>query len=75
MWGTMWSFSDNLDQYWLEERGGLEEMSKCGFRIFNHDTYGYYFGIDGAGYDFYEELWIPLYLARGLHWHKGDVQK
>ena len=75
MWGTMWSFSDNLDQYWLEERGGLEEMSKCGFRIFKHDFYGCYFGIDGAGYDFYEQHWIPLYLARGLHWHKEDVEK
>ena len=75
MWGTMWSFSDNLDQYWLEERGGLEEMSKCGFRIFEHDTYGCYFGIDGAGYDFYREHWIPLYLARGLKWHKEDVEK
>lgn len=75
MWGTMWSFSDNLDQYWLEERGGLEEMSKCGFRIFEHDFYGCYFGIDGAGYDFYEQHWIPLYLARGLKWHKEAVEK
>ncbi len=74
MWGTIWSFGDNLDQYWLEERGGLEEMSKCGFRIFNHDFYGCYFGIDGAGYDFYKEHWIPLYLARGLHWHKEDSE-
>lgn len=29
-------------------------------------------GIDGAGYDFYEAHWIPLYEARGLHWHEGE---
>lgn len=51
-------------------------MADCGFRIYEQEDLGYVFGIDGAGYDFYSEHWIPLYKARGLHWHKeedGDV--
>lgn len=69
MWGTLWSFGDSADDYWLEELGGIELMSRCGFRIYEHEEYGYFFGIDGAGYDFYEAHWLPLYKKRGLHWH------
>ena len=69
-WQTMWSFSDGFDDRWLKEWDGLEAMSECGFRIYEHDDFGYFFGIDGAGYDFYEAHWIPLYKARGILWHK-----
>ncbi len=69
IWGTMWSFGDSLDENWLENGAGLTALSECGFRVFYHEDFGYYFGIDGAGYDFYVEHWIPLYIARGLHWH------
>lgn len=75
MWGTMWSFGDNIDDYWLEEKNGLELMSRCGFRIYQSEEFGYFFGIDGAGYDFYEDHWIPLYKARGLHWHKESEEQ
>lgn len=74
MWGTMWSFNDSSDDYWLEELDGLRKMSECGFRIYEHEEYGYYFGIDGAGYDFFEAHWLPLYEARGLRWHKEDEE-
>lgn len=70
MWGTMWSFSDPTDEWWLEEQG-IKLMSDIGFRIYRHEEYGYFFGLDGAGYDFYEAHWIPLYKAMGLSWHKG----
>lgn len=69
MWGTMWSFDDKIDEWWLEEKGGLKKMSECGFRIYKSEEFGYFFGIDGCGYDFYEAHWIPLYEARGLKWH------
>lgn len=72
IWGVMWSFGDSCDDYWLEEENGIEIMSKLGFRIYHHEEFGYFFGIDGAGYDFYSEHWIPLYKARGLHWHKEE---
>lgn len=69
MWGTMWSFRDSCDTHWLEEGDGIEALSRCGFRVFESEEFGYFFGIDGAGYDFYEDHWIPLYNARGLEWH------
>lgn len=75
MWGTLWSFGDSIDEEWANgEHIGphLQEMSDCGFRIYEQEDYGLIFGIDGCGYDFYEEHWIPLYKARGLHWHKEE---
>lgn len=69
MWGTLWSFGDSADDYWLEDDGGIQIMSECGFRIYESEEFGYFFGIDGAGYDFYEAHWIPLYKKRGLQWH------
>lgn len=69
MWGTMWQFGDSADDYWLKEMGGIQMMSDCGFRIYESDEWGYFFGIDGCGYDFYEAHWIPLYKKRGLQWH------
>lgn len=75
MWGTMWSFGNSLDDAWLSDYGGIKLMSECGFRIFYSAEFGYFFGIDGAGYDFYEAHWIPLYEVRGLHWHEEEETK
>lgn len=70
MWGTMWSFSCSFDEYWALSH--LEEMAACGFRLYESEDYGLVFGIDAAGFDFYEAFWIPLYKARGLHWHDKE---
>ena len=75
MWGTMWSFGDSCDDWWLEEDDGIRKMSECGFSIYHSEEFGYWFGIDGAGYDFYTEHWIPLYKARGLHWHDDKAER
>lgn len=75
MWGTMWSFGDSCDDYWLGYADGIWVMSDCGFRIYQHKKWGYFFGIDGAGYDFYSEHWIPLYKSRGLQWHDPAAEK
>lgn len=69
MWGTMWAFEDFCDCDWLDDKDNQRKMAECGFRIYESEDYGYIFGIDGAGYDFYTEHWIPLYKARGLRWH------
>ena len=74
MWGTMWSFDDMCDDYWVEEQDGLQKLSDCGFRVYRSEEYGIFFGIDGAGYDFYQAHWIPLYEARGLHWHDEETE-
>ena len=62
MWGTMWAFGDLSDEDWLE-RGGLQKMADCGFRIYEQEDYGYIFGIDGAGYSFFDEH-LSLYIRR-----------
>jgi hypothetical protein len=68
MWRTMWTFGENIDEGWA--RDNLETMRDCGFWVYESDELGVVFGINGAGYDFYEDHWVPLYKARGLHWHK-----
>lgn len=75
MLGTMWSFGDRCDDWWLEEDNGIRAMSDCGFRIYESEEFGFFFGIDGAGYDFYEAHWIPLYRARGLQWHDPETEQ
>lgn len=69
MWGTMWTFGSNLDEDWVRDHGGLEAMRECGLWVYDDEDLGIFFGIDGAGYDFYEQHWIPLYEKRGLKWH------
>lgn len=75
MWGTMWSFGDSCDDWWLEKGDGIRVMSECGFRVYESEEFGYFFGIDGAGYSFYEAHWCPLYRARGLQWHDPATEK
>ena len=73
MWGTMWTFGDSADDWWLEN-GGLEIMAAHGLRIYYFEDLGYCFGVDGAGYSFYDSIWVPLYKARGLQWHDEKDQ-
>ena len=73
-WGTLWSFGSWLDEMWLDNYDGISKMSKLGFVIFKSKKYGYFFGIDGGGYDFYTEHWTPLYKERGLHWHEEEEE-
>ena len=72
MWGTMWALKDRCDIEWLENN--LQAVANCGFRIYESEDYEYLIGIDGAGYDFYEAHFCPLYKARGLHWHKENEE-
>jgi len=64
IWDTMWSFINVRDKSWLTEEDGIKKMADCGFRIYYIKNYGYIFGIDGAGYNFFFEHWIPLYKTR-----------
>lgn len=75
MWSTMWSMSDPCDNHWLENMDGVRVMSDCGFRVYESEEFGFFWGIDGAGYSFMDEHFIPLYRARGLQWHDPDTEK
>jgi hypothetical protein len=69
MWGTFWSMGEWIDEYWLDRN--RETVAALGFTICENYERGWLLlGIDGAGYDFYENHWIPLYEARGLKWHQ-----
>lgn len=69
VWRTMWSFSDECDNHWLKYSDGIKIMERLGFKVYEQEDFGYIFGIDGFGYDFYKRHWIPLYRERGLQWH------
>ena len=59
MWGTMWSFHDELDSSFIQK------IAECGFRVFYQEDMGYLIGIDGGGYDFLEAHWLPMYRVFG----------
>lgn len=70
MWTTMWQTIGVLS-HWVEEN--MHTVASLGFQIYECDDLdGYILGIDGAGYDFYESHWIPLYEAQGLEWHNQN---
>lgn len=65
MWGTMWVLNRND---WMDR---VQDLSDSGFAVFDvYDEDLMVVGIDGAGYDFYEDHWEPLYDRLGLDWHK-----
>lgn len=67
MWST-WFEPCVWDLEWIEEHE--VEVAKLGFTLIYHDDELWGVGIDGAGFDFYEYFWMPLYKARGLKWHE-----
>jgi hypothetical protein len=66
-WSTLFAPRDRLDQNWILEHA--EAVAKLGLYVFQSEDYGCLLGIDGAGFDFDEAFWIPLYRLRGLKWH------
>lgn len=72
MWETLWQFDDCTDERWAESEEGLNALKNCGFRVYQSAEWGVFFGIDGAGYSFIREHFIPLYIARGLRWSEED---
>lgn len=72
MWQYLWQFSDSADERWAEGEDGLQALKECGFRVYHSEEWGDFIGIDGAGYSFLREHWMPLYIARGLRWSKED---
>jgi hypothetical protein len=65
--GWMFHPEHLTDEEWIIEN--IEAVEACGFLIYDSDETGILLGVDGGGYSFLEEHWLPLYLARGLCWH------
>jgi len=70
MWGWVFVPDDPCDQEWIREHASI--VAECGFIVYETDEIGVYLGVNGAGYDFYEAHWLPLYRARGLKWHDEE---
>ena len=72
MWSTLFEAKDNTIKDWI-----LDDYEKiiteAGFTIIdlsreNEGEYetGVFLGVNGAGYDFYDQHWIPLYKIFGV---------
>jgi len=72
MWSTLFEAKDNTIKDWILEN--YEKIiTEAGFTIIdlskeNEGEYetGIFLGVNGAGYDFYEAHWIPLYKIFGV---------
>ena len=84
MWGTMFLVTDPVDKRGIQsllkpvtdtedELYGTDEVGETGISAFDIDG-ELVLGINGAGYDFYEYHWIPLYEALGYSWHESAQQ-
>ena len=80
MWGTMFLVNDPVDKERIQsllhpvtdeedELYGYEEVGETGIFAFAIDD-ELVLGIHGAGYNFFEHHWIPLYEALGYGWHE-----
>jgi len=72
MWSTLFEAKDNTIKDWILENSD-KIINEAGFAIIdlsreNEGEYetGVFLGINGAGYDFYEAHWIPLYKIFGV---------
>ena len=69
VWAWVFVPDEELDARWIKNHA-KEIYEKCGIIVYETDEIGVYLGINGAGYDFYESHWLPLYDLRGLKWHE-----
>ena len=72
MWSTLFEAKDNTIKDWILENSD-KIINEAGFTIIdlsreNEGEYetGVFLGVNGAGYDFYEAHWIPLYKIFGV---------
>ena len=60
MWGTVFSVRDNfLSEKIVENAQKIYE--ECNIWVGEQEDFGIILGINGAGYDFYEAHWEPLF--------------
>jgi hypothetical protein len=59
MWGTLFAVRSNSFGDWII--ANKDTVAECGFFVFSSDLFGVMLGIDGRGYDFLTEHWLPLY--------------
>jgi hypothetical protein len=68
--GWMFFPENSIDRQWMEDN--IDIVEKCGFIAYQSEDFDILLGIDGGGYCFYTDHWIPLYEARKLQWHDSN---
>ena len=70
-WNTLWTPDFLIDEEWILEN--KKAICELGFRIIENtkEYTGTWLGIEGYGYSFMQEHFLPLYELRGLEWHKA----
>lgn len=58
MWGIMWRLDKKTERWALDN---IDKVSKIGLRMYVLTNGRILLGVDGAGYDFFEAHWVPLY--------------
>lgn len=67
-WGSVFRIKDSNMKSQIKNLA--KDVAKLGFLVLYDDFQNeLYLGIDGGGFDFYSELWTPLYELLGLKWH------
>lgn len=67
----LFSPNDRMDEDFIRDNADTI-ADTCGFLIYEADETGIVLGIDGGGYSFFDQHWIPLYRFRGLRWHVAE---
>lgn len=67
-WGSVFRIKDSNMKSQIKNLA--KDVAEIGFLVL-YDKFQneLYLGIDGGGFDFYTDLWIPLYDVLGLKWH------
>jgi len=73
MWGYVFVPAYAFEASWFEDYA--DDVARCGFTVYETDEIGVYLGIQGAGYDFRQAHWLPLYDLRGLRWHDEEEKE
>lgn len=71
-WGEMWTFKNHTDDVWALKNP--DAFERAGISLFEVEKIGLVFGVDGGGYSFYEDHFLPLYIERGFRWHPVDPE-
>lgn len=75
MWSYWFEPTDPVDSWKIDKYSS--EIAGLGFVLIidDEDQTVWGLGIDGAGFDFYESYWLPLYDLFHMHWHDDDEEE
>lgn len=74
MWGWCWDISDYISYEEIEDYYFKYKLLDLGFTIIKDENGGnYWIGINGAGFNFYDAFWTPLYDVLGFKWHEVNI--